>query len=219
MGRRRPIDREIVGVAEDIRIGGLYEPPEMYVYVPYSQNPQDFGLLLVEAEGDLVTTVSAVKHRVAAIDPALPILIVSSFADHMDRLLFDERRNAWVAVAVALLAMTLAIVGVHGVVSLVAARRSKEIGIRMILGARRAELLRMLLAGSVRLTLAGAALGVAGGVAAGQLVASQLHGIDAVDSMSFAAGTVLSVTVALAASFIPVWRALRVDPAVALRDE
>ena len=219
MGRQPSVDREIVGVAEDIRIGGLHEPPEMYVYVPYAQDTQSFGLLLVEADGDPAGVVGAVRRRLAEIDPALPILNVSSFADHMDRLLFEERRNAWVALGVALLALILGSVGVHGVVSLVSARRTKEIGIRMMLGARRSQVLRILLTRSFMITLAGAALGAAGGMAAGQLLASQLHGLDPLDPVTFAAGTVACVAVAVAASVVPVWRAVHLEPAAALRDE
>jgi predicted permease len=219
MGRQRPVDREIVGVAEDIRIGGLYEPHEMYVYVPFAQDAQSFGLLLVETESDALSIAGAVRQRLAQIDPALPILTVSSFADHMDRLLFEDRRNAWVASAVALLAVTLAAVGVHGVVSLVAARRTKEIGIRAMLGAGRGELLRTLLGRNVRLVLGGAALGIAGAAAAGRLLESQLHGIHPLDPTSFVIGTLVCVSVALAANVSPVWRATRRAPAAALREE
>jgi predicted lysophospholipase L1 biosynthesis ABC-type transport system permease subunit len=219
MGRQRPVDREIVGVAEDIRIGGWYEPPEMYVYVPYAQDAQSFGLLLVEARGDAASIVGAVKRRVAEIDPVIPILNVSSFAAHLQLLLFEDRRNAWIAFGIACLALTLGAVGVHGVVSLVTARRTKEIGIRIVLGAGRGELLRLLLGRGVMLALAGAALGIAGGVAAGRLLGSQLHGIDPADPWSFVLGTVICVTVAVAANLMPAWRATRRDPALALRDE
>lgn len=219
MGRRQPVDREIVGVAEDIRIGGLYEPPEMYVYVPYAQDAQSFGLLLVEAHGDPAAIVGAVKRRIAEIDPALPVLSVSSVAAHMQRQLYEDRRNSWIALAIAWLAMTLGAVGVHGVVSLVTARRAKEIGIRIVLGAGRGELLRLLLGRGVRLALAGAVLGIAGGAAAGRLLRNQLHGMDPADPWSFIAGTFVCVGVALAANFMPAWRAARRDPAVALRDE
>jgi hypothetical protein len=117
MGRRQPIDREIVGVAEDIRIGGLYEPPEMYVYVPFAQDVQSFALLLVEAQGDPASIVGPVKHQIAGIDPALPVLNISSLGTHMRLLLYEGRRNAWIALAVAFLALTLGAVGVHGVVA------------------------------------------------------------------------------------------------------
>jgi putative ABC transport system permease protein len=219
MGRQRPIDREIVGIAEDIRIGGLYEPPEMYVYVPFAQDAQSFGLLLVEAHADTAPIVEPVKRRIAQIDPALPVLRVGSFAEHLDLLLYEDRRNASIAIAMALLALTLGAVGVHGVVSLLTARRSREVGIRVALGASRAQLVRLLLGRGAALAAAGGALAIGGGLAAGRLLSNQLHGIHPADVWSVIAGTVVCIAVALLASFMPVWRAARVDPAVALRDE
>lgn len=219
MGRARPVDREIVGVAEDIRIGGLYEPPEMYVYVPYAQQPQSFGLLLVETEADVAAVVAPVKQQMAALDANLPVLAVSSVANHMDVLLYDDRRNAWIGLAVAGLALTLGAVGVYGVVSLVTARRRREIGIRAALGAERGQLLRLLLGKGVVLAAAGAVLGIAGGLLAGRELRSQLHDIRPADPWSIALGTAVLVSVAIASSFWPAWRASRVDPATALRDD
>ncbi|HYT67773.1 MAG TPA: ABC transporter permease [Vicinamibacterales bacterium] len=219
MGRARPVEREIVGVAEDIRISGLYEPPEMYVYVPYAQQRQSFGLLLVETEGDVAGVIAPVKQRIAAIDANVPVLTVSSMANHMDLLLYDDRRNAWIGLAVALLALTLGAVGVYGVVSLVTARRTKEIGIRVALGAERRQLLRLLLGKGFVLASTGAVLGVAGGLLVGRELRSQLHDISPADPWSVAAGTAVLVSVALASSLIPAWRASRVDPAVALREQ
>ena len=219
MGGRQLVEREIVGVAEDIRIGGLYESPEMYVYVPYAQDAQSFGLLLVEAKEDSATVVGSVKRKIAAIDPALPVLNVSSVASHMQLLLYEDRRNAWVALAIAGLALTLGAVGVHGVVSLIAARRTKEVSIRIVLGAGRSEVIRLMFGRGLGLALAGAALGITGGAAAGRLLGNQLHGIDPADPWSFVLSIVVCLTVALTANLVPAWRAARRDPAVALRDE
>jgi predicted permease len=219
MGARLPIDREIVGVVEDIRISGLYESPEMYIYVPYAQDAQSFGLLLVEAQGDPLVIVAAVKRRIAEIDPALPVLSVSSFAEHMNLLLYEDRRNAAVALAIALLALTLGAVGVYGVVSLLAARRTKEIGIRVVLGARRGQLVRLLVGRGVWLAALGSVLGMAGGIVAGGLLRAQLHGIDPADPWSIGLGTLICASAAIAASFMPVWRAARLDPFVMLRQD
>lgn len=219
MGRARPVDREIVGVAEDIRIGGLYEPPEMYVYVPYAQDPQGFGLLLVETATDVSAVIAPVRQRIGGVDANVPVLMVSSVAEHMNALLYEDRRNAWIGLGVALLALTLGGIGVYGVVSLVTARRTKEMGIRVALGAERRQLVRLLLDKGVRLAVAGAVLGVAGGLAAGRLLRSQLHGVSPVDPWSLSAATLVLMAVTIGASFTPAWRASRVDPVVALRDE
>jgi predicted permease len=219
MGRARPVDREIVGVAEDIRIGGLYEAPEMYVYVPYAQHPQSFGLLLVETAMDTAGVVAPVRRQIAALDAKIPVLAVSSFADHWERLIYDDRRNVWIGLAVAALALTLGAVGIYGAVSLVTARRTKEIGIRVALGAERRQLLRLLLGKGAALTATGTVLGIAGGLGVGRLLRSELHGVGPVDPLSAIIGISVLVTVALASSFVPAWRASRVDPAIALRDE
>jgi predicted permease len=219
MQRARPIDHEIVGVAEDIRIGGLYEAPEMYVYVPYAQHPQSFGLLLVETQTDTAGIVAPIRQQLAALDSAIPVLAVSSFADHMERLVYEDRRNAWIGLAAAMLALTLGAVGIYGVVALVTARRTKEIGIRVALGAERRQLLRLLLGKGAALAAAGTVLGIAGGLGAGGLLRSQLHGVSPVDPLSVVIGTAVLVSVALASSFLPAWRASRVDPATALRDD
>ena len=219
MGRAKPVDREIVGIAEDIRIGGLFEPVEPYVYVPYAQHQQSFGLLLVESPMDPATLAAAVRQQVARTDPNVPILAVSSFEQHMSQLLYEDRRNAWIGIAVALLALTLGAVGVYGIVALVTARRTRELGIRVALGAGRRQLLRLLLGRGIALACAGAGLGIVGGLWVGRLLQSQLRGIDAADPVTLVVGTITLVLVALASSFIPAWRASRVDPAVALRDD
>ena len=219
MGRAKLVDREIVGVAEDIRISSLYETPEPYVYVPYAQHQQSFGLLLVESDMDPAALRTAVRQQIARVDANVPILTVSSFDQHMGLLLYEDRRNAWIGIAVALLALTLGAVGVFGVVTLVTARRTREIGIRVALGAGQRQVLQLLLGKGVALTAVGAAVGIAGGLWAGRLLASQLHGITPSDPITLVAGTAVLVSVALASSFIPAWRASRVDPAVALRDD
>jgi ABC-type antimicrobial peptide transport system permease subunit len=173
----------------------------------------------VGAQGDTAAVVGSVKQRLAEIDPAIPVLAVSSFAEHMNLLLYEDRRNAWIGFAIALLALALGAVGVHGVVSLVTARRTREIGLRVVLGADRRQVLWLLLGKGVRLALVGAILGIAGGLAAGRLLQNQLHGIEATDPWSIVVGTTVLITVALAASFAPAWRATRLDPAVALRDD
>jgi predicted permease len=219
MGRARPVEREIVGIAEDIRISGLYEPPEMYVYVPFAQNRQGFGLLLVETENDAAAAIAPVRQRIAGVDATVPVLTASSLAEHMDLLLFDDRRNAWIGISVALLALTLGAIGVYGVISLVTARRAKEIAIRVALGADRGELLRLLLGKGVLLAAIGAALGIAGGLAAGRQLRGLLHDVGPADPWSMAIATAVLLGVALASSVVPAWRACRVDPAVALRND
>ncbi|MEX1129056.1 MAG: ABC transporter permease [Vicinamibacterales bacterium] len=219
MGRQAPVDREIVGVAEDIRIGSLYEAPEMYVYVPFAQHPQGFGLLFVESAIDASALVPSVRQQIASLAPGVPVLNVSSFAAHMDLLLYEERRNAWIGLIAAVLALTLGAVGVYSVVSLTAARRTRELGIRAALGAGRAQLVRLLLGRGAVLAAAGSVLGIAGGVAAGHLLERQLHGVRAADPWSLVIATAGLGLVAATANLVPAWRASHVDPVAALKGD
>ena len=219
MGRQTAVDREIVGVAEDIRIGGLYEPPEMYVYVPFAQQQQEFGVLFVESDIDAATLRGPMKAQLAAIDPAIPILNTTSFADHMDRQLYEVRRNAVLGLFTAMLAVVLAAVGLYGLVSLVAARRTRELGVRLALGATRGTLVRLLLWRGALLALVGGSLGVAGEIATGRLLARSLNGVPPDDPWSLAAGIAGTALVAVIANVVPAWRASRIDPLTALRTE
>jgi hypothetical protein len=219
MGRRSPIPREIVGVAEDNKIASLYEEQQPYVYVPYAQDPQMFGLLLVESDGELRDTIAAVRSIIADMDAGLPILDVGSLQAHMDLVLYEQRRDAWVAAGVGVLGLFLAIVGVYGVISLDTARRTKEIGIRIALGSPRAGVVYLVVRRVIRLAVIGMTAGIAGGVAAGYLLRSRLHGIESSDGWTIltCAGTLIVAAVVAAAA--PSWQAAHVDPATALRSE
>jgi predicted permease len=219
MGRRNPTPRTIVGVAEDNKIANLYEEQQMYVYVPYAQDRQSFGLLLVETDAEAQTAVAPVRQKLAEIDPSLPVLDTGSFASHLNVILYDQRRDAWVAVGISALALFLGIVGVYGVVSLVTKRRTREIGIRIALGAARGEVLRLVLGRVLRLTACGVILGAIGGVFAGQMLQSRLHGVGATDPVSILIGASMLFAAATFATMVPSWRASRVDPTEALRGE
>jgi predicted permease len=219
MGRDDPVAREIVGVAEDNKIGSLYEPTQMYLYVPYAQHQQQYGLLLVEVDGKPEGVFDAVKRRIAEVDPAQPVLDVGSFDRHMRFVLFEERRDAWIAVGIALLAVALGAVGIHGVVSLVSALRTREMGIRLALGARPSDVRRLVLSKGLRLAAAGLVVGSFGGLVAGKVLESRLHGVSGADPWSFLLGAMSLLAVAALASLIPARRAGRLDPVVALRYE
>ena len=219
MGRLQPQELEVVGVAENHKIADLYEPPEMYLYVSYAQQPQFFGVLLVEVRGEPRQVYGPVRSRIAEIDPTLPVLDVGSFAGHMQGVLYPQRRDASVALGISLIALLLSAVGIYGVIALVTARRTREIGIRMALGARRGDVLRLVLGKGLRLAGAGVLLGLAGGWAAARLLEHRLHGVESSDPWSYLAGSAILILVALLASWLPSWRAARVDPGLALRSE
>jgi len=219
MGRQRPAPRTIVGVAENNKVADLYEEDQIDVYVPFAQDRQSFGLLLVESETDTQAVVALVRQKLAEIDRTLPLLNSGSFASHLNLILFEQRRDAWVAVGISLLALFLGIIGVYGVVSLVTKRRTREIGIRMALGAARSEVLRLILARVLKLTAAGVITGAICGLVAGRLLAARLHGVTPGDPLNIlTAGFVLFAAATLAA-LLPSLRAAHLDPTQVLRQE
>jgi predicted permease len=219
MGRTQPVEREIVGVAEDLRIASLYENPEMYVYVPFSQQQTGFALLLAEVEADPELLFSIVRQQVAEIDPSLPVLSTSSMQAHMDRVLSDERMYTSVGLWLSGLALLLGGVGLYGVVALVTTRRTKELGIRLALGAGRGSVLRQVVGKGLHLSLLGIGLGIAGSAAVNRFLESRLYGVGGFDPVTFAVVTVVLIVVAVLASLVPAWRASYVDPIIALRYE
>ncbi len=219
MGRRNRIEREVVGVAENGRIADLAEPPEMYVFVPFAQMPQGFALLLVETSGPPESIFRPMRRRIAEMDAEMAVLETSTLQEHRASLLFEQSRDAQIGGAIGLLGLLLGMVGLYGVISLVAVARSKEIGVRIALGARRSDVLRLVLGRGARLALAGAALGVVLGLAGARLLASRLHGVSATDLVSFAGGAVGLLAAALAASALPALRASRIDPVTAIRED
>jgi putative ABC transport system permease protein len=219
MGRNEPKRREIVGVAEDIKIAGLYEQPDMYVYVPFAQHPQGFGLLLVETDGPIENIITPFKNGLAQLDKSLPILDIGSFERHLNVVLFGERRDAWIALGISVVALFLGMIGIYSVVSLIVARRRREIGIRIALGAERADVLRLILGHVVRMTGVGLCLGLAGGVIAGRVLQSRLHGVSPVDPWNLAISAAILGSTALIAGFIPCWLSSRTDATQSLRVE
>jgi predicted permease len=217
MGRRNPVPRRIVGVAEDIKIADLYEEPEMYVYVPFAQDLQSFGLLLVETDANAEAILPAARAEMASLAPDLPVLMTGSFSLHMETVLYEERRDAWIAVGTGALALLLTTVGLYGLVSLVTHRRMREIGIRMVLGAGRRDILRLVMGRGLSLAFAGSIAGVLGGLAAARFLESRLHGIEGRDPGSFALAAGIVIAVSLLASLVPALRAASLDPATATR--
>jgi predicted permease len=214
---RRP--RRIVGVAEDIKIAGLYEEPEMYVYVPYAQDPEGFGLVFIETDGKAEAILQAAKAEIGRLAPDVPVLMTGSFDLHMRTVLYEERRDAWIAAGTGALALLLTGVGLYGLVALVTTQRTREIGIRMALGASRREIVRRVVSRGLSLAIAGSAAGVLAGLALTGLLASRLHGIDSRDPLSFALGAGVGIALGLLAGLVPALRAARIDPAITMRSE
>jgi putative ABC transport system permease protein len=213
----------VVGVAVDVRQMGMDAPVKAEMYLPYRQikthaffGPRD---LVVRTNGDPVSLVPAVRHEIQSVDPDQPLSNIAT----MEKLLADETGarglGMMLLAAFASLALVLAVLGIYGVLAYSVAQHTQEIGVRLALGAQPRDVLKLILGHGLFLTLIGVGIGLAGAIAVTRLIASMLFNVSATDPVTFAAVSLLLITVALIASYIPARRAMRVDPMEALRCE
>ncbi len=210
---------EVIGVVGDVREFPSRMEPSPEMYFVYPQYPRWASVLIVRASGDPAALSRSVRDRISAVEPNTTMGPVRTMHEAMMRPLQRPRFNMTLMVVFAALATTLAIVGVYGVVSFATAQRTREIGVRMALGAGRGEVLRMVLAGSFRLVAAGIVVGAVAALASARILQSMLFGIRATDPVTFIAVPVLLAAIALLACYFPARRATKVDPIEALRTE
>ena len=212
---------EIVGVVRDSRQNRLRGEIEHRFYTPAAQPAARIDALTFEIRprGDGSTLVSSVRAVVQQTEPNMPIGRVMTVADAVDRRIVQDRLLARLSIAFSVVAVLLAAIGLYGVLSYGVARRTSEIGIRKALGAQPAALIVMILRETGGLLLAGLIAGSALAAGATQLIASRLYGLTPADPVTFASGIAGLVVVAAIATWMPAYRASRVDPLVALRHE
>jgi putative ABC transport system permease protein len=208
----------VIGIARDGKYRTLGEPPRNFVYVPFAQRyTPRLNLVVRTTTGAPVA--GMIKQLVSELDPALPILDQRTMDDQVATSLFPQRVVLWVAATLASVALLLALLGIYGVVAFSVAQRTREIGVRVALGAQRAEVLSLVLRQGAVLAGIGVAVGALGALAVTRLLASLLYGIPATDLVAFGAAAGLLAAAALAASWIPARRAAAIDPVIALRSE
>ena len=207
---------EIVGIVGDTKYSELRREVHPAVFVPLTGGGAAFE---VRTALDPSALVSAVRDLMMRLDSHIPITHLSTQTESIERLLTQERVIARLASFFGVLALLLACVGLYGLLSYEVARRTREIGIRMSLGAERRDVTRLIIARGIRLTVLGLALGAAIGLGLTRVLASLLYGVKPADVPTYLFVAVLLAAVALAASYIPAWRAAKVDPMVALRYE
>jgi ABC-type lipoprotein release transport system permease subunit len=208
----------IVGVARTFRHYRLPQPMGPAIYFPLLASPQDQQTIVVRtALDEPATLTSAVRDVLRRLDPEVPAYSVQTFDAVVSRSLWRQRLQGQVLGVFAALALGLALVGIYGVISYAVTQRTRELGVRMALGASRRRVLGMVVAQGARLAITGVAIGSIVAVALSRVLASLLYGIQATDPATFIVVPIALGLVAIAASWIPARRATRVDPSTALR--
>jgi putative ABC transport system permease protein len=212
-------ERTIVGVVGDERLHGLAEATPPAVYLPSTQAPSSGGSLLVRVSRDPATQAPAIRSIVRDLDPALPLFGVEPLRQTLVNSLGQRRFTMIVLGVFAAVALLLAIVGVHGVLSYTVAQRTREIGIRMALGADLGDVRALIVTQGARLAGWGLALGLVGALAVTRVLSTLLYAVHAGDPATFAGVALALGAVALLASYFPARRATKVSPMLALKSE
>jgi len=215
--------RTIVGVVADVKNARMNLPTQPEVYAPVAQNVGEGWAndmtLIVRTAAEPAGLLPAIRAQVRAVDPDQPVTDVATMAEHLARSLSQPRFGMLLLSLFAGVALLLAAIGVYGVVAYEARQRTHEIGIRTAIGARPAHILRLIVGDGLRLSLLGAALGIAAALPATRLLASLLYGVGRYDPLTFLAMPACLVAAATLAAWLPARRALRLDPVAALRHE
>jgi putative ABC transport system permease protein len=212
----------VVGVVGDVRQTGLYGDLRMDIYVPYAQERRGFIAprdLVLRTKGDAASVAGAVREAIWSVDKDQPVSHVRTMDQVFAAAISQERFQALLLGLFAALALVLACIGLYGVISYAVAQRTHEIGVRMALGARPGDVLRLVLRQGMSLTVVGLVLGIAIGSVATRVLTDMLYGVTARDPLTFVGVPILLLLVAFLACYIPARRATRIDPLAALRRE
>jgi len=218
-GGREKEPQEIIGVVADVKNDDVDEAVDPIAYSPYAQNPWSTMSLVIRGTQDPTRLASAVRSEVQALDPNLPVSNIKPVRQMIDERVSPKRLMTYILGVFALVALLLASVGIYGVMSYAVTQRTREIGVRMALGAEAVDVLKLVIKNGMTMALVGVAIGLAGAYALTRLLANLLFKVTPTDVMTFAAVSISLIVVALIACYIPARRATKVDPLVALRYE
>jgi predicted permease len=222
MSSRPLVWRTIVGVVKDVHERGYELEMKPGVYIPYPQFTETWAQpesLVVRTKGDPTALAGAVRRIIASVDPEQPVAAVRTMDEILDRDVEDRTEQMTLLGAFAGLALLLASIGLYGVLSYAVTQRHREIGLRMALGATAGNVLGMIVSRGLALTGVGLGIGLGLAAVGTRSMKTMLYGVDAMDPWTFAEVSALLCTVAALACWVPAWRASRVDPMVALREE
>jgi ABC-type antimicrobial peptide transport system permease subunit len=210
---------EIVGVVGDVKYAGLDAPPELAYYLADRQQPFARRYVMVRTSADPRSAIASIRSAMSALDRDVPITRVYTLAELVDDSVAAPRFRTTLVTLFAIVGLVLAAVGIYGVMAYTVSERTRELGVRLALGATRREVLRMVMTEAAALAAAGVVLGIAGAAAATRLMATLLFGVTPTDPTTFASIAAILMGVALAGSYVPARRATRVDPMATLRSE
>jgi predicted permease len=210
---------EVVGVVGDYKVETVGEPPTPYIHYALTQRTSSHVVLIARAATDSSALLAAMKREVLALEPHTVFIEGQPMDTQVDAALLPARLAAQTASIVGLIATVLAAIGLYGVIAYAVARRTREIGIRMALGAARGRVIRMVMRQGMSVAATGLVAGLLLAWLGARAVAGVLYGVGALDPAAWLAAVALSIASAAAANFIPAWRASQVDPSIALRTE
>lgn len=212
-------DIQVIGVVKDVKYNSLDEQQQPGDYLPYIQNVRYLDDFEVRYSGDSAAIITAVRQAIHDVDPALPVSDVSTLNEQVSRSITNQRLVAQLSSFFGLLAVFLSCIGIYGLMSYLVARRTKEIGVRMALGAERSHVLWLVMRESLWLVALGIAVGVPVALASERLVSSELFGLRPSDPVTLLSGVGVLLAVAALAGYLPARRASLVDPNISLRYE
>jgi ABC-type antimicrobial peptide transport system permease subunit len=212
-------DFEIVGIVQDGKYNSLSEKPDPYLFFSLLQAPSAELTLMVETGADPAAAAATVRNLLRQIDPRMPTMQMMTLEEHMRFAFYEPHLGAVVVGTLGAAGLALSLIGLYGVVTFVVARRTREIGVRMALGARPVDIFRAVLTRAIGLALGGVLVGTVLALLVTQALSGSIYGVSPLDPLSYLSTAALLVIVSAAASWWPARRATQVDPVRALRAE